>query len=266
MLVRHPKPVRTAGPIKPITSIVPETGALWSKDAGGMPASGRVYAGLMAKHPRGHGGLAGRRGAELAAKILAEAFPDAHTELDHRSPLELLLATVLSAQCTDRRVNMVTPALFAAFPSAQALAAADVTQIEELIRSLGLFQTKAAALKGIGKALSERFDGQVPSNLADLVSLPGVGRKTANVVLGNAFGVPGIAVDTHVGRVARRLGWTASEDAVKVERELGELFDPAEWVALSNRLIFLGRHVCHARKPACGECRLAFLCPSAGGG
>lgn len=212
----------------------------------------------------GIGGLATRRQARLAGEILAEAFPDAHCELDFRDPLELLVATVLSAQCTDARVNQVTPGLFAAFPGAAAYAAADVAQIEELIRPLGLYRAKAAALKGIGQGLVERFGGRVPRTMGELASLPGVGRKTANVVLGNAFGVPGIAVDTHVGRVARRLGWTGQEAPDKVEADIAGLFPRGQWVDLSNRLIFHGRQVCHARRPDCANCRLAGLCPSAG--
>ncbi|MDR3107555.1 MAG: endonuclease III [Bifidobacteriaceae bacterium] len=198
-------------------------------------------------------------------ELLAETFPDAHCELDFETPLELLMATVLSAQCTDERVNQVTPGLFAAFPDAADYAAADISQIEELIRSLGLYRAKSAALKGIGLALTERFDGQVPRGLAELTSLPGVGRKTANVVLGNAFGVPGITVDTHVGRLARRLGWTSQRDTTKVETDLAALFPPEQWVDLCNRLIFQGRQVCHARRPDCANCRLAELCPSVAG-
>ncbi|MDR1117686.1 MAG: endonuclease III [Bifidobacteriaceae bacterium] len=199
----------------------------------------------------------------MVAEILAEAFPDAHCELDFENPFELLIATVLSAQCTDERVNQVTPTLFAAFPDAAALAGADAEQIEAIIRPLGLFRAKTKAVLGIGAAVTRRFDGLVPGTLEELTSLPGVGRKTANVVLGNAFGVPALAVDTHVGRVARRLGWTAEEDPGKVESGIGQLFPPKMWTMLSHRLIFQGRRVCHARKPACGACRVAALCPSA---
>jgi endonuclease-3 len=208
-------------------------------------------------------GTATRRQAALAGEILAATFPDAHCQLDFRGPLELLIATVLSAQCTDERVNLVTAGLFAAFPSASAYAEADIAQIEELIRPVGLYRTKAASLKGIGAALTDRFAGQVPRTLAELTSLPGVGRKTANVVLGNAFGIPGITVDTHVGRLARRLGWTSQKDASKVEAVIASLFPTELWVDLCNQLIFQGRQVCHARRPACGGCRLNALCPSA---
>lgn len=200
--------------------------------------------------------------AEVAA-VLAELYPDAHCELDFTSPLELLVATVLSAQTTDVRVNQVTPELFARFPSAAALADATISDLEAILRPLGFFRSKAAALQGLGAALVADHDGAVPADLGALVALPGVGRKTANVVLGNAFGVPGITVDTHVGRLARRFGWTTQTDPVKVERELGALFPPADWVMLCHRLIFHGRRTCHARRPACEECPLARICPSA---
>ena len=203
------------------------------------------------------------RAAEVAA-LLAEAYPDAHCALDHSNPLELLVATVLSAQCTDARVNSVTPALFATYRNAADYAGADPAALEDVIRPTGFFRSKTAALIGIGQALAERFDGVVPSRLEDLVTLPGVGRKTANVVLGNAFGVPGITVDTHVGRVSRRLGWTRAESPLDVEADLAVLFPPQEWTMLSHRLIFHGRRTCAARKPACGACPVAHLCPSAG--
>lgn len=198
--------------------------------------------------------------------LLAEEYPDAHCELDHEGPLQLLVATVLSAQCTDARVNLVTPALFARYPSAADYAVAAPEDVEEIIRSTGFFRSKAAAITGIGRVLVERHGGEVPGRLEDLVTLPGVGRKTANVVLGNAFGVPGITVDTHVGRLARRLGWTRSTDPVEVEADLAALFPPEEWTMLSHRLIFHGRRTCFARKPACRRCPIAHLCPSAGTG
>lgn len=196
------------------------------------------------------------------AVVLAETYPEAHCELDFTSPFELLVATVLSAQTTDVRVNQVTPELFARYPSPGELAAADPEALEAVLRPLGFFRAKAKSLLGLGAALQRDHDGVVPGELDALVALPGVGRKTANVVLGNAFGVPGITVDTHVGRLARRFGWTQDKDPVRVERELGELFPPQDWVMLCHRLIFHGRRVCFARRPACGECPLASICPS----
>jgi endonuclease-3 len=210
--------------------------------------------------------LALTRRARRMSRVLAETHPDAHCELDFTTPLELTVATILSAQCTDKRVNEVTPALFAKYPTATAYAGADRAELEELIRPTGFFRNKANSLIGLGQALVEKYDGSVPSRLADLVQLPGVGRKTANVVLGNAFGVPGITVDTHFGRLVRRFGWTTSEDPVKVEHEVGALIPKREWTMLSHRLIFHGRRVCHSRRPACGACTLAGLCPSYGTG
>jgi endonuclease-3 len=197
-------------------------------------------------------------------RILAERHPDAHCELDHASPLQLLVATILSAQCTDERVNLVTPALFARYPTAADYAGADRAELEEMIRSTGFFRAKTNALISLGAALVAEYGGQVPGRLTQLVSLPGVGRKTANVVLGNAFGVPGITVDTHVGRLARRFGWTTSEDPVVVEQEIGALFPRKDWTMLSHRMIFHGRRICRARNPACGACPLAPWCPSDG--
>jgi endonuclease III len=197
-------------------------------------------------------------------RALAQAFPDAHCELDFTTPLELTVATILSAQSTDKRVNLTTPALFKRYPSALDYAKADRAELENLIRPTGFFRNKASSLIGLGQALVERFDGEVPSTLAELVTLPGVGRKTANVILGNAFGVPGITVDTHFGRLVRRWRWTAEQDPVKVERAVGELIERSEWTMLSHRVIFHGRRVCHSRKPACGVCVLAKDCPSFG--
>ena len=204
------------------------------------------------------------RRARRMARELAVLHPDAHCELDFTTPLELAVATVLSAQCTDKRVNEVTPALFARYPTAADYAAADRAELEALIRPTGFFRNKAGSLQGLGAALVERFDGQVPNRLADLVTLPGIGRKTANVVLGDAFGIPGITVDTHVGRLVRRFGWTEEQDPVKVEHAVGALIPRRDWTVLSHRVIFHGRRVCHARKPACGACGLARWCPSYG--
>jgi endonuclease-3 len=203
------------------------------------------------------------RRARRVNRLLAVAYPDAHCELDFSSPLELLIATVLSAQCTDKRVNMVTPGLFERYTSATDYAAADRGELESIIAATGFFRVKANSIIGIGQVLCEQFGGEVPARLRDLVKLPGVGRKTANVVLGNAFGVPGITVDTHVGRLSRRLGWTAEEDPERVEAELNSLFPRSEWTMLSHRLIWHGRRCCAARKPLCGECPVARLCPSA---
>lgn len=195
-------------------------------------------------------------------RLLAQAYPDADTELRFTTPLELLVATVLSAQSTDVRVNAVTPELFARYPDAAAYAAADRAELESCIQSIGLYRSKAASIQGLAQAICERHGGEVPGTLEELVALPGVGRKTANVVLGNAFGVPGITVDTHVGRLARRFGWTEETVPEKVEADLMELFPPSEWTDLSHRMILHGRRVCHARNPACDACPLATLCPS----
>ncbi len=216
--------------------------------------------------PPGETRLALVRRARRMARELAVLHPDAHCELDFRSPLELVVATVLSAQCTDKRVNEVTPALFVRYPTAADYAGADRAELEELVRPTGFYRNKAGSLLGLGAALVERHEGQVPGRLEDLVRLPGVGRKTANVVLGDAFGVPGITVDTHVGRLVRRWGWTQEEDPVKVEHAVGALVPRPEWTLLSHRTIFHGRRVCHARKPACGACGLARWCPSYGTG
>lgn len=199
-------------------------------------------------------------------RVLAEAFPDAHCELDFTTPLELTVATILSAQSTDARVNLTTPVLFKRYRTAEDYAGADRLEMEELIRPTGFFRNKTTSLIGLGTALVERFDGEVPNKLEDLVTLPGIGRKTANVVLGNAFGIPGITVDTHFGRLVRRWEWTKEEDPVKVEHAIGALIPRKDWTMLSHWVIFHGRRVCHARKPACGACVLAKDCPSFGAG
>ncbi|MFX0538514.1 endonuclease III [Ornithinimicrobium sp. Y1847] len=199
-------------------------------------------------------------------RILEQRYPDAHCELDFQNPFQLLVATVMSAQTTDVRVNGVTPILFARYPDARALAGADRTEVETIIQPTGFFRAKTDSLLKLAAALVENFDGQVPGRLKDLVTLPGVGRKTANVVLGNAFGVPGITVDTHFGRLVRRFGWTDEEDPVKVEHAVGALFPRKDWTQLSHVLIFHGRRTCHARRPACGACPVARLCPSYGVG
>lgn len=208
--------------------------------------------------------LARKRRARRIMRRLSEAYPDARCELDFETPFQLLVATVLSAQCTDARVNMVTPTLFARWPRPADLAVAHPVEVEEVIRSTGFFRAKTASLLGLSEALVARFDGEVPGRLSDLVTLPGVGRKTANVVLGNAFGVPGITVDTHVGRLSRRLGFTTHEDPVKVERDLMELWPRRDWTQWCHVLIFHGRRCCHSRRPACGACPVQQWCPSAG--
>jgi endonuclease-3 len=199
-------------------------------------------------------------------RLLAERYPDAHCELDFRNPLELLVATILSAQSTDVRVNLTTPALFDRYRTAADYAAADRAELEEMIKSTGFFRAKSDSLLKLGARLVSDYGGEVPNTLEQLVTLPGVGRKTANVVLGNAFGIPGITVDTHVGRLSRRFGWTVSEDPVVIEQELGDLFARKDWTMLSHRVIFHGRRTCHARKAACGACVVAKLCPSYGVG
>ena len=210
--------------------------------------------------------LARTRRARRINRELAELYPDAHCELDFTTPLELVVATILSAQCTDKRVNEVTPVLFARYRSAADYAAADRAELEELIRPTGFYRNKTASLMKLGQKLVDDFDSEVPKTLAALVTLPGIGRKTANVVLGNAFGIPGITVDTHFGRLARRFGWTTETDPVKVEQEVAALIPRREWTMLSHRLIFHGRRVCHSRRPACGACGVARLCPSYGEG
>jgi len=206
------------------------------------------------------------RRARRIERELAVLYPDVHTELDFSTPLELLVATILSAQTTDKRVNLVTPILFARYPAAADYASADRDEMEKIIQSTGFYRAKTNSLIGLGQALCERFGGEVPAKLNDLVTLPGVGRKTANVVLGNAFGIPGITVDTHFGRLARRFGWTTDTDPVKVEAEVAALIPRKGWTDLSQRMIWHGRRVCHARRPACGACGLARLCPSYGEG
>jgi endonuclease III len=216
------------------------------------------------RKPETHLGLLRR--ARQMNRILTETYPDAHCELNFASPFQLLVSTVLSAQTTDVRVNLTTPALFAKYPAPEDLAAANPEDVEEILKPTGFFRAKTKSVIGLSVALRDRFGGQVPRTLEEMITLPGVGRKTANVVLGNAFGVPGITVDTHFGRLSRRFGWTGQVEPEKVEAEVGALFPPSEWTLLSHRLIWHGRRVCHARKPACGACVLAQLCPSFGEG
>ncbi|MEU3168979.1 endonuclease III [Streptosporangium sp. NPDC006930] len=214
--------------------------------------------------PGGESQLALVRRARRMDRILVETYPDAHCELDFRDPLELLVATILSAQCTDKRVNTVTPTLFAKYPTAEDYAGADRAELEGIIRPTGFFRAKTTSIIGMAQALCERHGGEVPGRLKDLVALPGVGRKTANVVLGNAFGVPGITVDTHFQRLTHRFRWTSETDPVKIEQVVAGLIPKRDWTMMSHRLIWHGRRICHARKPACGVCPLAALCPSYG--
>jgi endonuclease-3 len=205
-----------------------------------------------------------RKEARAIYRILTKTYPNIRCELDFTNPLELIVATVLSAQCTDKRVNKVTPPLFKKYKNAKAYAAAPLEDIEDLIYTTGFYRAKARHIKGLATKLVKEFEGKVPATLDELVTLPGVGRKTANVVLGHAFDIPGITVDTHFGRLSRRFGWTTSKDPVKVEHEVGALIAQAEWTNLSQRMIWHGRRICHSRKPACGACPLAKLCPSFG--
>lgn len=210
--------------------------------------------------------LALTRRARRINRELAQMYPDARCELDFSTPLDLAVATILSAQCTDRRVNEVTPTVFARFPTAADYAAADPTELEDLLRPTGFFRNKTKSLIGLGNAVEERYGGELPGRLADLVTLPGIGRKTANVILGNAFDTAGLTVDTHFGRLVRRWGFTDLTDPVKVEAAVGELIPKPEWTAFSHRVIFHGRRLCHSRRPACGVCALARWCPAYGEG
>jgi endonuclease-3 len=205
-----------------------------------------------------------RSQARAIYRILVKTYPEIRCELDFKNPLELIVATVLSAQCTDKRVNTITPAVFKKYKTAKAYAEADIHELEELVFQAGFYRAKARHIKGIGIKLLTEFDGKVPRTLEELITLPGVGRKTANVVLGHAFEIPGITVDTHFGRLSRRFGWTKDMDPVKVERTVGELIPQAEWTNLSQRMIWHGRRICHSRKPACAACPVAKLCPSVG--
>jgi endonuclease III len=210
--------------------------------------------------------LALTRRARRINRELADVYPDARCELDFTNALELSVATILSAQTTDKRVNEVTPALFAKYRTAADYAGADRAELEEMIHSTGFFRNKTTSLIKLGQELVERFDGEVPHTLKELVTLPGFGRKTANVVLGNAFGIPGITIDTHFGRLACRWGWTTETDPVKVEQAVSELIPKKDWTILSHRVIWHGRRMCHSRRPACGACPIARLCPSFGDG
>jgi len=199
-------------------------------------------------------------------RILSKTYPNVRCELNYKTPFQLLVATVLSAQCTDKRVNQTTPALFKKYPNPKKMAEADMRDIQRLIKSTGFYRAKAKNIKSLSSKMITEFDGKVPKKLEELITLPGVGRKTANVVLGHAFDIPGITVDTHFGRLSRRFGWSKSQNPVKVEFEVADLIPKKEWTNLSQRLIWHGRRICHSRKPACGACPLAKYCPSFGVG
>ena len=228
--------------------------------------SGTAVLVKSAKRFAGETPIGRKRRARKMAKVLAETHPDAHCELDFSTPLELAVATILSAQSTDKKINEVTPTVFARYRTAADYASADRSEMEEILRPTGFFRNKTDSLIKLGQALVERYDGELPGTLVDLVSLPGIGRKTANVILGNAFGVPGITVDTHFRRLVNRFGWVDEEDPVKIEFLVDALIEKRDWTMLSHRVIFHGRRVCHARKPACGACTLAAMCPSYGTG
>ena len=204
--------------------------------------------------------------AKAIYRILTKNYPNVRCELDYKNLYQLLVATVLSAQCTDKRVNQTTPALFKKYNSIKKMAAADVKDLQQLVKSTGFYRAKAKNIKNLSQKILIDFNGKVPSNIEDLVTLPGVGRKTANVVLGHGFNIPGITVDTHFGRLSRRFGWSNQKDPIKVEFDVAKLFPQSQWTNLSQRLIWHGRRVCHSRKPACGACAIAKLCPSYGVG
>ncbi|WP_433290437.1 endonuclease III [Pseudonocardia sp. CA-142604] len=231
-----------------------------------MTTAARNAARLAKRVADGEPSLGRARRVGRMLRTLAATHPDAHCELDFTTPLELAVATILSAQSTDKLVNSVTPALFGRYSTAIDYAKADRTELEGMIHSTGFFRNKANSLIGLGAAVVEKHDGVLPNTLPELVALPGIGRKTANVILGNAFDVPGITVDTHFGRLVRRWGWTQEEDPVKVEHAVGALVPKRDWTIVSHRVIFHGRRVCHARKPACGACTLAGDCPAYGAG
>ncbi|WP_394297638.1 endonuclease III [Streptomyces griseus] len=266
------KPAKTAGAAKTAKSAKSAAPAKAAEAAGtAKPAKAAKSTATLrparpARPARAESRLGMVRRARRINRELAEVYPYAHPELDFRNPFELLVATVLSAQTTDLRVNQTTPALFARYPTPEDLAAAVPEEVEELIRPTGFFRAKTKSIMGLAAALRDDFGGEVPGRLEDLVKLPGVGRKTAFVVLGNVFGVPGITVDTHFMRLARRFGWTESDDPVKIEAEVAEIFPKSEWTMLSHRVIFHGRRICHARKPACGACPITPLCPAYGEG
>ncbi|MGW4866278.1 endonuclease III [Streptomyces chartreusis] len=251
--------VTTKKAIKKKPVAVPEKGTADVKGASGVKT-------VSAKPPAAESRTALVRRARRINRELAEVFPYAHPELDFDNPFQLVVATVLSAQTTDLRVNQTTPALFAKYPTPEDLAEANPEEVEEILRPTGFFRAKTKSVMGLSKALMENYGGEVPGRLEELVKLPGVGRKTAFVVLGNAFGRPGITVDTHFQRLVRRWQWTEQTDPDKIEAEIGALFPKSDWTDLSHHVIWHGRRICHARKPACGACPIAPLCPAYGEG
>ncbi|MFI0810541.1 endonuclease III [Streptomyces echinatus] len=255
---------KKAAPAKKAVAV----GSAEKKAAGAKGAEKKAAAvkKIAVRPPSGESSTALVRRARRINRELAEVYPYAHPELDFENPFQLLVATVLSAQTTDLRVNQTTPALFARYPAPEDLAAADPEQVEEILRPCGFFRAKTRSVIGLSKALTEDFGGEVPGRLEDLVKLPGVGRKTAFVVLGNAFGRPGITVDTHFQRLVRRWRWTEETDPDKIEAAVGALFPKSDWTDLSHHVIWHGRRICHARKPACGACPIAPLCPAYGEG
>ncbi|MET7733743.1 endonuclease III [Streptomyces sp. NPDC005402] len=257
-------PVRKAAAVKKVAAVKKATVA--PKKAAGAVKKASAIKTVAAKPPRNESQTALVRRARRINRELAEVFPYAHPELDFENPFQLILATVLSAQTTDLRVNQTTPALFAKYPTPEDLAAANPEEVEEILRPTGFFRAKTKSVIGLSKALVENFGGEVPGRLDDLVTLPGVGRKTAFVVLGNAFGRPGITVDTHFMRLVRRWQWTDETDPEKIEAAVSALFPKSDWTDLSHHVIWHGRRICHARKPACGACPIAPLCPAYGEG
>ncbi|MFF3485150.1 endonuclease III [Streptomyces sp. NPDC002701] len=266
--VKKSAPAKAAASAKKVASA--KKAAAGKKVAAGKGSVAAARGGgvgeAVAAPPRDESHTALVRRARRVNRELAEVYPYAHPELDFENPFQLVVATVLSAQTTDLRVNQTTPALFAKYPTPEDLAAANPEEVEEILRPTGFFRAKTKSVMGLSKALRDDFGGEVPGRLEDLVKLPGVGRKTAFVVLGNAFGRPGITVDTHFQRLVRRWQWTDEKEPDKIEAAVGALFPKSEWTMLSHHVIFHGRRICHARKPACGACPIAPLCPAYGEG
>ncbi|MFI1443813.1 endonuclease III [Streptomyces fructofermentans] len=259
-------PAKKAAVVRTTTKKAPAKKPAAKKAAAKKPAATAGTAKASAVPPRNESRTALVRRARRIDRELAEVYPYAHPELDFENPFQLVVATVLSAQTTDLRVNQTTPALFARYPTPEDLAEADPEKVEEILRPTGFFRAKTRSVIGLARALRDDFGGEVPGRLEDLVKLPGVGRKTAFVVLGNAFGRPGITVDTHFQRLVRRWRWTDEQEPDKIEAAVGALFPKSDWTMLSHHVIFHGRRICHARKPACGACPIAPLCPSFGEG